>query len=651
MNLKPTFLYVFILVVCFSANSQIINKGALKVEGGTTIYFQDEYTNASTGNHVSDGNVYFNTSFINHGSTHAEGGTTYFKSETNKLLLLSGSSKKANFYNLEVDVSAPDRKGVLVREDFALQVTNSVNLVNGDLRLIGNAQLIQNHSGVSRNIGGSGKLLRDQSGHSSSFQYDYWSSPVSNGGTFELSSGKFDGSDADKNPFGPKQILFQSVKPYNGLPTIMDELGNVLKAMTINTRWLYIYSRGSGAYSEWIRINPSHKLTPGEGYIMKGPSSDLPTKNYVYYGTPNSGDYSFDIADKERILLGNPYPSELNAERFIEDNEGVIAQLEFWVDGGSPSHILSDYLGGYAAFNLTGGVPASIPADLINGIGNATAVAPPTKHMPVGKGFFVDAIGNGKIIFKNSQRYFEEEIEKDLANRNSVDAYEKKQYIRLGFEGPEGFHRQLLLGFLPDSPADMNFNSGYDATQIGTRKDDMFFIIENDASKRYTIQGVNRFSDEMEFPIGLLISQVGSHKIMVDDLKNFNGVIYLKDKFLNSTHALTDSMVQMSLLPGEYVDRYSIVFKPTTTLGTSDSALDKTLIYYNGRDQIVISNSAQLQINSVNVYSVLGQHVLTFSPKINNQSKIVIPFKESQGVYMVVINTNMSKKSVKIIKY
>src|SRR5690606_28431029 len=142
------------------------------------------------------------------------------------------------------------------------------------------------------------------------------SSPVNNNGSFSLSGGGFDGADALKNPFAPQQILFQSGKPYNGLPSVLDGAGNVITPMTLNTRWFYKYSRGTGAYSEWIRLKPTDILLPGEGFILKGPGSSDPSADYVFSGAPKTGDYSFNITEKERILLGNPYPSDLNAEQF-----------------------------------------------------------------------------------------------------------------------------------------------------------------------------------------------------------------------------------------------------------------------------------------------------------------------------------------------
>lgn len=657
MNLKTTLSLFFILCFCFFANSQIVNKGVLKIASSTTVSFQDEYTNATTGTHVSDGNLYLNSNFVNHGVTSADDGTTYFKSATNSVLTLTGDSKKFNFYNLEIDVTAPDKKGVSVAHEFSLQVANALHFKSGDLRLVGDSHLIQIHSGSNKNTVVSGKLLIDQQGTSSPYQYDYWSSPVNNGGTFTLMGGLFDGTDAVINSFSPTAIQIGSGNPYNGVPSTIDGTGNVIEALTINKRWLYKYAKGSGAYSEWIALNASSALKPGEGYTMKGPNALTSMQNYVYYGSPNSGDYNFEVNAGDNILLGNPYPSVFNADKFLTDNTFIVEALYFWVDGGTTSHYLSDYWGGYATRNLTGGTMPSVASPLIAGVGAAGTITEPSKYVPVGKAFFLQAMSTGTISFNNTQRVFEIENAKPSVDtskqseENSKYPNDGNQYIRVGYRNPEGFHRQLLLGFLPHSPADLNHNKGYDALQFRTRSDDMFFVIEGNAAKRYAIQGVNSFSASMEFPIGLIISETGTHQLMIDAQENFYETVYLKDNLLNVTHNLTESKFEINLPLGQHLNRYSLVFQPTEILATEAPDLDNTLVFYNGNNQIVVTKPAHMDVKNIDVYNVVGQHILTISENLNNQSNINIPFNKSQGVYIVVLNTETSKKSTKILKY
>ncbi|ULC58057.1 T9SS type A sorting domain-containing protein [Flaviramulus sp. BrNp1-15] len=645
------FSLIFFNIICYS---QIVNEGIFQISPLTDVYFENEYTNKSTGVHNNNGDLYLNNNFINDGITTSISGTTYFKSSINPLITISGVSNEINLYNLEIDITAASSQGVSIADNFALNIANAINFISGDIRLVGESQLIQTHTGTNVNTVSSGKILVDQQGTVSPYKFNYWSSPVNNGGTFSLFGGKFDGTDSNINSFTPQQTLFNTGAPYNGVPSTVDGGSNVTTALTINSDWLYKYTRGNGSNSGWIKINQNSLLNPGEGYTMKGSNSISANQNYVFYGAPNNGEYLHAISNGEQSLLGNPYPSAIDISKFITDNVLVVDAVHYWVDGGSTSHMLSDYLGGYAIRNLTGGVIPSVTSSLISGIGSSGSVTSPTQYMSVGQGFFVEAIGTGNIVFNNSQRIFKTDTSGEAnfyKQSNSKASGPTNQYIRLGHEDPEGFHRQLLLGFLPNSTAGIDYNQGYDAAMTDARDDDMFFIIENDLSKKYAIQGVNSFIDSMEFPLGILISEQGNHRIMLDMVEDFSNAVYLKDNYLNTTHNLSETSYDLVLPIGEYLDRFSIVFLPQNALSINDNSIEPIKIFYDGLEHIVVNNNEKIELKNIEIFNVLGQEVLKLNKNINNTSKIVIPFNNSDGIYFVKVETINSKKTQKILKY
>tara|TARA_R110000751_G_scaffold305198_1_gene421387 strand:+ start:23350 stop:25203 length:1854 start_codon:yes stop_codon:yes gene_type:complete len=617
------------------------------------VYFENEYTNKVSATLSTNGNLYLNNSFINNGVTTSTSGTTYFKSNTNPLLSISGSSNTINFNNLEVDITAANTKGLSVSDGFLLNISNGLNLVNGDVRLNGESQLIQSHVGLDANAVSSGKILVDQQGYASAYKYNYWTSPINNGGTFSLLSGMYDGTDANINPFAPSQIAFISGSPYNGLPAITNVSGEVTTPLSISTMWLYKYIQGSGSYYDWVALDQNSALIPGEGFSMKGSGASGADQNYVFYGAPNNGEYTFSINAGEESLVGNPYPSALDTNKFILDNATVFDALYFWVDGGSTSHILSNYLGGYAIRNLTGGTPPSVFSTLIGGLGSAGSITVPKRYAPIGQGFFIKAYASGSIVFNNSQRDFKKESEGEaIFYRNQNDQTENQdQFIRLGYEDPEGFHRQLLLGFLPDSTADVNYNPGYDALLKICRDDEMFFVIEQDLDKKYAIQGVDAFNDTMEFPLGILISETGLHQIMIDEVENFQHTIYLKDNILNTTHNLSDANFNVNLPIGNHLDRYSLVFVPQNSLSTTDQTLSNLTVFYDGNKNVVVNNKDRMQLKNITIYNVLGQEILRLNDNINISNRVQIPFNQSQGIYFVKVVTTTGELTQKIINY
>lgn len=633
--------------------AQIVNEGVLQISSTTDVYFENEYTNKTSATLSANGNLYLNDSFINNGVTTSTTGTTYFKSTVNPLLSISGSSKNINFNNLEVDITATNTKGLSVADGFLLNISNQLNLVNGDVRLNGESQLIQSHVGLDANTVNSGKILVDQQGAASAFKYNYWSAPINNGGTFSLLNGKSDGTDSNINPFTPSQMSFISGAPYNGLPAITNGAGEVTTALSINTMWLYKYIQGTGSYYDWVALDQNSALNPGEGYTMKGTGASGTDQNYVFYGAPNNGEYTMSINAGEESLIGNPYPSAFDSNKFILDNASVFDALYFWVDGGSTSHVLSNYLGGYAIRNLTGGTPPSLFSTLIGGLGTAGSITLPKRYLLIGQGFFIKAYASGTIVFNNSQRDFKKESDGDaIFYRNQNEQTENQdQFIRLGYEDPEGFHRQLLLGFLPNSAADVNYNPGYDALLKICRDDEMFFVIEQDLDKKYAIQGVNTFNETMEFPLGLLISETGSHQIMIDEVENFQHTVYLKDNILNTTHNLTDANFNVNLPIGDHLDRYSLVFVPQNSLSTTDQTLTNLSVFYDGNKNVVVNNSDRMQLKNITIYNVLGQEILRLNDNINSTNKVQIPFNQSQGLYVVKVVTTTGELTQKIINY
>ncbi len=629
--------------------SQIVNIGILQIEPSETVYFGDEYTNKTTGIHNNNGDLYLNHNFINNGITSAISGTTFFNSTVNNIQTILGLTGSVNFYNLEINNSLT---GVSVIDNFGLMVENAITLTNGNLRLVDDAQLIQKHAGTNANSSVLGKLLKDQQGYFSVYGYNHWSSPVNNGGSFLLNGGLFDGTDASINSFTPQQALFNTGSPYNGTPSVVDGGGNVITPLTINTTWLYKYTRGGiGNYADWIKIDENTPLNPGEGYLMKGTNTLEASQNYVFKGVPNSGDYIFPISTGESSLLGNPYPSAIDAHKLINDNLLLFDTLYFWVEGGSTTHNLSDYLGGYAIRNLTGGTPPSVASELIAGLGDAGSISPPTQYVAVGQGFFIEATGNGNIIFNNSQRVFKTESsgESNHYKNENLKITTANSYVRIGYQDPEGFHRQLLLGFLPNSPADLNYNPGYDSLIADLREDDLFYIIENDLSKKYVIQGVGDYNHSYEFSLGLIIAEEGTHTVMLDAVENFNEVVYIKDLVLNTTHNLSESNFNINVPIGEYLDRFQVVFKPAGVLSTNEFNNKKVNVYYNRNNSIVINNQNNLELKTVLVYNMLGQKILQVKDNLLGEKKIIIPFEHKKGLYLVIVKSANGKETFKIV--
>ncbi|OYX24782.1 MAG: hypothetical protein B7Z06_08420, partial [Flavobacteriales bacterium 32-35-8] len=492
--------------------------------------------------------------------------------------------------------------------EFSIQNNSELNVswylkLNGFIDLEGESQLIQG-ADSELDTTSSGYIERDQQGTRDLFTYNYWSSPVgtrnnsTNNNSFTVPSILRDGSVAET----PLNITFLS-SGYNGNP------GNPgTTPISIADYWIWKYSnRISNTYSQWQHIRRTGTVLAGEGFTMKGVQNTggaiTLQQNYVFNGKPNNGNISLTISPGNDYLIGNPYPSALDADEFIldyiQDGAGrastniINGALYFWDHFASNTHTLAEYQGGYATYTLMGGT-AAISNDTRIAATGVVGTKVPDRYIPVSQGFFVSSILDanlvndgltspvvgGQVTFKNSQRIFQTEAsgssffikpsnDKSKTTTLKETEIDKREKIRLMFDSPKGYHRQLLVGV--DENATNAFDIGYDAPLIESNKEDIFWTFNN---KNFIIQAVSNFGNEQVLPLGIKIDKAGITKIKVDALENITEDlnIYLNDNELGIQHDLKNSAYEVYLATGTYLNRFNITFKNTESksLDTDD---------------------------------------------------------------------------------
>jgi len=294
----------------------------------------------------------------------------------------------------------------------------------------------------------------------------------------------------------------------------------------------------------------------------------------------------------------------------------------------------------------------------------------------VGQGFFVSAIDDGAISgltqpivggnlsFKNSQRVFQKEIvtgaanngslffkdgkkSKDNATNSDAKQSDTREKIRLMFDSPDGYHRQLLIG--ADANASNDFDLGYDALLIENNKEDMYWNLEG---SKLVIQGVNNFNADQHFPLSMKIDKEGLVVIKIDELENIdsNKDIYVHDLELDTYHNLRESDFNIILIPGEYNNRFEITFSSNAILSTQDQeAINLQAYFSNDKESIIVTNPKLININAVEMNNVLGQSVFKTNKDLD---KSYLEFKTSQlqsGMYIINVETDNTTVSKKIL--
>jgi hypothetical protein len=424
-------------------------------------------------------------------------------------------------------------------------------------------------------------------------------------------------------------------------------------------------------YSSWQHIRRTGTLLIGEGFTMKGPGtgSILTDQNYVFKGKPNNGDIGFsgtndlDLAAGNDYLVGNPYPSAIDAVQFINDNGSTITgTLYFWEHWGGGNHNLQDYQGGYATMNLSGGLPS--PAFGTSDPDVSTAGSPvkrPGQYIPVSQGFFVVADTGGKINFNNGQRVFYKENASltgnsvfvrlaETSEENSTGTSltsDDRMKIRLGFNSINTIRRQLLLTVDPHATTGIDW--GYDGKLNDEQMDDLFWMIDN---QKHIIQGTSPIDINSVFPLGIKTDSDGLNTITIDEIENSHSglTLYVHDKDLDTYHNLSESDFQFYLPAGEYLNKFEITFTTDQSLGVDDTNLDKFKVYYsNTLESIVLVNPTQTEIEKIEMFNILGQSIATIKD-ISGSSYSEYEVKNlSTGTYIIKLHTVSGSVSKKVL--
>ncbi|TDD94457.1 LamG-like jellyroll fold domain-containing protein [Flavobacterium cellulosilyticum] len=543
--------------------------------------------------------------------------------------------------------------------------------LDGKIDLVGNSQLLQTTES-DLDVTSTGSIERDQQGQANKYNYNYWCSPVSpinstqNNKDYTISAVMKDGFNAV-----PRPITW--IAGFDGVA------GNSTTPMSIARYWLNKFDNYANAYSCWVKITENSTLRVGQGFTMKG-SGTSGTQNYTFVGKPNNGTIATNTVGSDQLLLtGNPYPSALDATAFITDNtnsNSIDGSLYFWEHyPANNSHVLANYQGGYGVRNLVDGLaPVSTGIDFISQTGISTRCAP-NQYIPVGQGFFVNGkIGaGGTVTFKNSQRAFVKENDAqsniiykkrsgtklNQANDSSELFVEKDtiKKIRLGFNSNNGYHRQILLGFMNEKATD-GMDYGYDAINFDDFPNDMYFLTEEN---QLVIQGVGFFDPAASYPIGVKTDIEGKVSFTIDALVNFSPKqsIYIYDNETKTYNDIHNTPYEVNLPVGVNDTRFSLRFSDKSknaekTLIVVDETERKEgiLVLYskNYKTLVIDNNNLDSYINSVVLYNINGQSVANWDLKMSEQTNIQIPLKDmSSGIYIVKLTTTTGEISKKIM--
>lgn len=222
-----------------------------------------------------------------------------------------------------------------------------------------------------------------------------------------------------------------------------------------------------------------------------------------------------------------------------------------------------------------------------------------------------------------------------------------RQKIRLKFESPGGYHRQILA--TADLNASKDFDLGYDAPLIEYNNEDMYWMIQD---SEFVIQAVTLFEPSVKLPLGIRVSENENFTIKIDSLKNWRSgkEILLEDKKLDSIHNLLEGEYVAKSEAGEINDRFALIFNYLPDDKEDPILRPESLIdigYYNDPDILQLQNPEELRIYDVMIYDMTGKLLIRYQD-IPSDKEVNIKLQNLPiGTYIIKMfseNGEMNKK-------
>jgi len=576
------------------------------------------------------------------------------------------------FTNAQVDLSvspSPSGDSYVYVNNEILFVTKGINLVKNNnssteasIYLRDEAQLLQKDN---INNSGDGYLSVFQEGTSNAYDYNYWGMPV-------VTTGK-----------KLNQILYEPIDKTTSRPVkITSNENGSANPLTISSRWIYKFS-GVG-YSSWQHIgNNINQLAAGMGFTMKGTNGTNSTtidgvknnpgsaQRYDFRGIPNNGDITLNIDANKSLLVGNPYPSAIDLDAFLNDPDNDITGIAYFWDSepNGKSHYIKDYEGGYGAYSP--GAEDYVPAvfkkyanQTGNALGNSgrNGAKYDVKYIPIGEGFnVVGSSTGGTVTFKNSHRIYDPKADikskvksAETSNTNSsvIIDKEKPVRIRLNVNIDNTYTRQLLLAF--NDKSTKGPDKAMDAPMFGKLASDASFNIDG---SEYMINVLPFDRSEM-IPLNILTASEMEVDFSIDStaiLQNEN--IYLYDSENNRYTDIKKEHYKLQL-NGDFKDRFFLAFEngePTEEEKIEETQKEETFvasidIFQNnkeGRLQVAVPKDVQVKhvaVYNLNAGAVISQEVSTSEKELSFSTTNLM-----DAIYIVQINTTDNRTVTKKI--
>lgn len=417
------------------------------------------------------------------------------------------------------------------------------------------------------------------------------------------------------------------------------------------------YSYVSGNTTTTGGWQPLTATENGKGFIMRvkeqAPFVDANTSNTInlkFTGTANNGDIPVpiskvagnDTSARNNNLLANPYPSAIDAEKFLTQNNNLIdGVIYLWrantSNDGTPgaTYTNSDYV----AYTKAGSTSANV--------GNAVVF---NGMIATGQGFKVRALNSGNILFTNCMRVTDASSNGQFLRTSASQQSNSNEVVnrfKLNIQSNNGIANQILVAYLPQST--VGYDNMYDARLFTVGNTNLFSILDNSTVK-LAINARPEFTSTDQVLIGYqkensVTTPLSINVIDKEGIFSQNQTpIYLYDSLLDTYHNFANGAYSFTSNEVEDTSRFKIVYQ--TSALNNDAFDNLTVNAFIANNKITVESNND--IDYVQIFDLTGRLVKTINA--NNQKSVQSDFMNAKSIYIVKIHSsNGSITSKKLI--
>lgn len=406
----------------------------------------------------------------------------------------------------------------------------------------------------------------------------------------------------------------------------------------------------------WVNGIANSPMTAGKGYIIRAPDGYPSTGTGTVFqgsflGVPNNGLITVPSqgGSANWNLLGNPYPSALDANKFLLANSTLLdGTIFYWTHNTLPSaalnplfpHISSYTSDDYATYNFTGSV--GLPSI---SSGNNT---PPGQFIGAGQSFMVKGgASSGNVLFNNDMRKNITGYSNSQFYRNNATNSEEVEKNRLWVEviHQNGKFNQTMVGYVEGATDGLDW--GYDSTMTPSGDLKIYTKIGDD---KLVIQGKSLpFNSSDSIPLGFSTTLTGEFTLNLYQYDSIfeNQSVYLLDNATSTFHDIKSGMYTFTSIQGTFDNRFELRFNDEAlSLNPNIKTENSVLCYTNNSDIIVKSLTGQIQ--SVTIFDSTGR-VLHKKTSLDTSEILISEIAKNNQLLLVQIESDNGVKVTKKI--